>query len=308
MDINYELLRTFVVTGNARTFAEASAARRVTPSAVSQQLKILETQLGTRLFERVGRRARLTAEGTRLLEALAHPLQQIDDALGAASDSARAPAGLIRIGSPRTFGAYWLRPRLKRLLAARPGLRLSVQFDVPSVLERRVADGALDFALLVRPTELPGIESERLATETFLAVAAPGALDPRRPPRSLEDFTRLRYLVFDRDLAMHAPWWRASFGRKAALPPDIICEMASLEELLALAEEGVGVAVLPDYHVAPSVAARRVRVLTPEGARPARNTLFLAWRAAAVQTARFVAVRDALTSEPHQRSNSTPRR
>jgi DNA-binding transcriptional LysR family regulator len=296
MDINYELLRTFVSTGRARTFAEASAARRVTPSAISQQLKILEAQLGTPLFERVGRRARLTLEGRQLLNRLGEPLDQIAAALGATGELARAPVGTVRIGSPRTFGSHWLRPRLPALLREHPGLQLTVEFDVPSVLERKVADGALDFAILVRPSELPGITSQPLATETFMAVAARGGVEAKRRPRSLEDFANLRYLVFDRDLPMHAHWWRASFGRKAALPEQVVCEVASLEELLALVEARAGVAVLPDYHVAAAIRARRVIELTAPGARPARNAISLCWRATAVPTARFVAVRKGLNA------------
>jgi DNA-binding transcriptional LysR family regulator len=294
MDINYELLRTFVVTGRARTYTEASAVRRVTPSAISQQLKTLEAQLGIRLFERVGRRSRLTPEGQRLLDALAEPLAQVGAALGTAADSATAPTGTVRVGSPRTFGAYWLRPRLKSLLSSHPALRMAIEFDVPSVLERRVAEGQLDFALLVRPSELPGVVTQRLATETFVAVGRPPAFDPKQRPCSLADFARLRYLVFDRDQPMHSQWWKASFGRKAPLPQNIACEVASLEELLALAEQGVGIAVLPDYHVESSVRARRVFVLGLEGGPAARNSIFLGWRGAAVKTPRFDAVRAAL--------------
>ncbi len=294
MDINYELLRTFVAIGKARTFAEASIARRVTASSVSQQMKALEGQLGTRLFERVGRRARLTAEGRRLLEALSAPLEDIERALNATNEAGGTPAGKLKVGSPRTFGAHWLRPRLPALLSSLPGLELTIEFDVPSVLERRLADGQLDLAILSRPPELPGIEGHPLFVETFVAVGRAPAVDPRRLPRTADDFSRLRYLVFDRDQAMHSQWWKAGFGRRTPLPTQIACEVASLDELLALAERGAGVCVLPDFYVAEALRRRRIRKLEPEGGRPARNTLFLSWRTRAVPTARFLAVREAL--------------
>ena len=66
----------------------------------------------------------------------------------------------------------------------------------------------------------------------------------------------------------------------------------------ALAEEGVGIAVLPDYLVAAALTARRLVVLPPDGgsrrARPARNTLFVGWRGAAITTARLRATLEAL--------------
>ena len=74
--------------------------------------------------------------------------------------------------------------------------------------------------------------------------------------------------MFDRDLAMHAPWWRAAFGGRGEPPATIVGEVASLEEMQALAEEGVGIAVLPDYLVAAALTARRLVVLPPDGGSP----------------------------------------
>jgi DNA-binding transcriptional LysR family regulator len=158
--------------------------------------------------------------------------------------------GRVAVGSPRTFGRHGLGPRLPALLSAHPELTVTVEYGVPSVLERRLAEGHIDLVILARPSELPGIETRPIATETFLAVAAPACLARRGQPRTAADFREHRYVVFDRDLAMHAPWWRAAFGGRTALPENIACEVASLEEMMALAIAGAAIAVLPDYQVA----------------------------------------------------------
>jgi DNA-binding transcriptional LysR family regulator len=291
--LNYELLRTFVIAATARTFGEAAAERRVTVSAISQQVKTLEAQLGIPLFERLGRRVRITEEGRALLDALRPALEQVEEALAAAVSAHGAVRGRIAIGAPRPFARHWLRPRLPRLLAAHPDLRVELTFDVPSVLERNLAAGDLDLIVLARAPELPGIASEPLATETFVAVASPAYLAVHGRPVTADGYRAQRWIVFDRDLAMHAPWWRATFGRRAPLPERIACTVASLDEMLALAEAGVGLAVLPDYHVAAALAARRL-VLVPGARSPARNQLLLGWRRGAVESARLRAVRDAL--------------
>ena len=98
---------------------------------------------------------------------------------------------------------------------------------------------------------------------------------------------------------MHADFWRASLGPRAPLPEGVICEMASLEEMMALALGGAAIAVLPDYHVAEAVRAGELQILTPATPgrpRPAHNTLFLAWRRGAVESARLRAVRGALAA------------
>src|SRR5437899_2386330 len=98
-----------------------------------------------------------------------------------------------------------------------------------------------------------------------------------------------RFIVFDADLAMHRTWWRATFGARAPLAPRLGARVANLDEMLALAEAGLGVTVLPNYFVEPALSAGRVARVgprTPAG-RWARNVLYLAWRKNAVETARF---------------------
>lgn len=300
--VNYELLKTFVVAARARTFGAAAAERRVSVSAISQQVKALETQLGVSLFERIGRRVQLTPAGQSLAATLDVALARIDEALEGAVADHTIVRGSVAVGAPRTFGRHWLGPRLPALLAAHPELTIRVEYGVPSLLERRLAEGHLDLVILARPSELPYVEARPIATETFVAVAAPAYLARWGTPRAASDFRQHRYVVFDRDLAMHAPWWRASFGARAALPEGIACEVASLEQMMDLAVAGAVIAVLPDYQVADAVRAGALRILEPARGqharqRPAQGTLFLAWRRGAVESARLRVVREALARD-----------
>ena len=296
--LNYELLRTFLAAGTAPTFTAAAAGRHISISAVSQQIRALEVQLGVPLFERAGRRVRLTPAGQGLVAALRPAFVQIEAALAATLADHAVVRGPVAIGAPRSFGRVWLHPRLAPLLRAHPELAVRIEFDVPSALERRLVDGALDLVVLAQPAELAGVATQAIASETFVAVASPAYLRAHGAPRTRAEFQRHRFLVFDRDAAMHGPWWRAAFGGRGELPATIVGEVASLEEMQALAEEGVAIAVLPDYLVAPALTAGRLVVLAPDGGarrpRPARNTLFLGWRTSAITTARLRATREAL--------------
>lgn len=301
--VNLELLRTFVVAASTPTFQAASRVRAVSVSAISQQVKALEGQLGVALFERLGRRVRLTPEGARLSEVVSHHLGQVAQALEEATGARQRVTGLVTVGGPRTFGAHFVTPRLASLLKSTPGLRVDQHFDVPSVLERQLVDGQLDFAVLARPAEALGLEVAPLSTETFLAVAAPGLVARLGRARDEAALQSWPWLVFDRDLPMHAPWWRASFGRAASMPSHLVAAVAGLEPLKLLAEQGLGAVVLPDYLVGPSVARGRLVEVVPASsrarkARPAHNTLFLAWRRSAPQTARLDVVRRALLTPP----------
>ena len=103
VSINYELLRTFLEVATSDTFSRAAARRHVTPSAVSQQIRTLEGQLGMQLFERFGRRARLTEGGAQLAASVKEHFAGIDLALTEASEKPGLVRGTIRIGAPGPF-------------------------------------------------------------------------------------------------------------------------------------------------------------------------------------------------------------
>jgi DNA-binding transcriptional LysR family regulator len=300
--LNLELLRTFSVAARAPSFAAASRVRGVTVSAISQQVKALEAQLGLDLFERLGRRVRLTPEARALALEVDTHLGHLEQALARVTRAHVSIEGLVTLGGPRTFGGHFVLPRLVRLLRARPALRVDLRFDVPSALERQLIDGALDLAIMGRPTEIAGLESAVLATETFVAIVAPSLRKALPPGLTEQALAEWPWLIFDEDLAMHAPWWRSSFGRRPKTPKSVVAAVGSLEQLQSLAEAGLGAAVLPRYLVEGAVAAGRLIQVTPvnpaRAPRRATNTLFLAWRRGAPLTARVRAVRDSLYLSP----------
>lgn len=309
---NREALWTLWEVSRAGTHAAAAARLGITASAVGQQLKALERQVGVALFERVGRRARLTPAGAALVACLGEHLPALDAALEEASEAQRTVRGEVSLGGPWPFFRHWLRPRLPGLLARHPELQLEVRFDVPSRIARRLLEGELDLGIVGLLPEAPGLEVRQVAQERFVAVASPAYLKRWGTPRSSRDFGAHRFIAFDADLAMLGPWWRTTLGPKEPLPAQVVCRIANLDEMLALAEAGVGVTVLPDYLVDPAVREGRVVALTPEvGRRSPRRpwgTLWVAWRRAAAPTARFLAVRDWLLegqgpeAQPRRRS------
>jgi DNA-binding transcriptional LysR family regulator len=299
--INYELLRTFLEVATSDTFAGAAARRHITPSAISQQIRTLETQMGVQLFERLGRRARLTEAGLSLMTALQDHFSGIDLAVAAVVEKPGIVRGTIRIGAPGPFSRVWLRPRLIALMKTHPDLVVEVQFNVTSNLVRGLVEGHYDFCVLVNEPEHGSLDTVPIFVEQFVAVAAADYLQRMGQPRTAGEFRRHRYIVFDEDQAMHAPWWRASFGARETLPSQVVARVGSLDEMLAMAAAGLGIAVLPNYFVSQSIAAGAVVALGVEprgGRKGARNQIYLGWRRGAPPSTRFLVTKTVLTS-PH---------
>src|SRR6185437_7685494 len=112
-------LRAFVEVGRTSSMKEAAGRLGVTPGAVSQQIKALETRLGLALFERLNRELRLTAEGRHLLDDLSEPFRQIEQAVDRVHTRHRTNLLVTTTGA---FAATWLVPRLGRFTKRHPDI------------------------------------------------------------------------------------------------------------------------------------------------------------------------------------------
>ena len=146
--LDLELLRSFVSVVDAGGFTRAAERVHRTQSAVSQQIKRLEDDLGRPLLVRTGKTVAPTEEGERLLSYARRLLSIAEEA----RDTLASPTNecSVRLGIPEDFAAY----RLTRLLASfskcRPGLRLDVRAGQSLNLKRDLDRGDLDLALVKR--------------------------------------------------------------------------------------------------------------------------------------------------------------
>ncbi|WP_116050266.1 LysR family transcriptional regulator [Amycolatopsis palatopharyngis] len=162
------LLRAVVATGSIRA---AAAALDYTPSAVSQQLALLQRETGLRLFDRVGRGIEPTVAG-RTLAAEAEPLfEALTKVEGVVGDLRQGRVGSLSIGYFSSVGATWLPPVVAALLAEFPELRLDLRMT--ELQGTADADVDTDISIFV---ERPGIEHSpllrvrRLVDDPYLVV------------------------------------------------------------------------------------------------------------------------------------------
>lgn len=174
-------LESFVRSAEAGGFSAAARRLALTPAAVSRNVAMLERNLGQRLFQRSTRKLTLTEAGERfLLEVRAH-LDGVQHAIAGMATREGAPAGVLKISLPLTFGMDHVLPLLPAFRIKYPGIRPDWQFDNRQV--DLVAEGF--HAAIGGGIELaPGIVSRVLAPAHIVAVAAPGYLKQgrHRPP------------------------------------------------------------------------------------------------------------------------------
>lgn len=207
--IPWPALRAFVAAARTGSFRDAARDMGVTPSAVSHQIKALETHLGSALFDRGVRVVQLTPRGRALNRSLARAFESIESALSLAQ-ATPAPTEL-RIAALPLFVSVWLAPRLHRFEAAFPNLSIAVETDARVV---DVAAGEADVAIRNVPAPTPGLHVRKLMDLRATPLCAPTLAATLTTPADLAGATLIGLSVG------RAGWsdWLAAAGAPGLKP------------------------------------------------------------------------------------------
>lgn len=163
-------LPTFRVAARLQNLRAAAEKLGLTHSAVSQQIALLESQIGLPLFDRRGRSLVLNAAGAALLRAVEPALDGLAGGVIAAQAAARGQAQQLRLTVLPSFAQRWLLPRMGRWREQHPDIVLDVHAGTEVVDLQREGFHA---ALRVGAGPWKGLTAERLVDSPLIAVAAP---------------------------------------------------------------------------------------------------------------------------------------
>ncbi|WP_425251552.1 DNA-binding transcriptional regulator DsdC [Janthinobacterium sp. NFX145] len=209
-------LHTFLVAARHASFALAAQELALTPSAVSHRIARLESSLGLRLFQRLTRQVKLTADGERIFAAL----QSGWDSLHAALAGGDTLTGSLTVHARPSIAQCWLVPRLAGFTAQYPDLSMDLRVGNDSVDFRA---GQVDLALHYGDGHFPGLASHKLMEEWLAPVCSPdyarhhGLLDA---PHNLRDATVLHDTLAWPACAPDAEWrlWLDAQAPEVSLP------------------------------------------------------------------------------------------
>lgn len=190
--MDLELLRTFLEVNRTRHFGEAAEALHLTQAAVSARIKLLETNLGVRLFDRIRRDIQLTPEGNRLVR---HA-----DVLIAGWRKARQEVSFggakmtLAVGGSLRLWDVLLQDWFHRVRRRLPELAITAESLTQELLTRHLLDGVLDLAFMVEPAQLDVLQIEEVGMIDLVLVG-------NRPGLGVETALEDEYLMVDWGLA-----------------------------------------------------------------------------------------------------------
>jgi DNA-binding transcriptional LysR family regulator len=255
-------VEAFLSVAQHRSFRRAAAELGVTPSAISQAVRSLETRIGAVLFTRTTRSVGLTEAGERFLSRAKPAFEELVAAGEVARELGQRPAGLLRLSVPRAVVPILLEPLIASFCLAYP--EVEVEIAASEELVDLAAEG-FDAGIRLGQFIAADMVAVRLTPPfRFVIVGSPAYLARRGRPEQPEDLRGHACLRLRRSSGALALWPLNDNGRaiEVAVSGPLIAN--DFPALLGAALQGMGLAQVPEPIAAEPVAVGQlVHVLEP---------------------------------------------
>ena len=236
-------LRYFIAVAESAHFTRAAEKLHVTQPTLSHQIRQLEGQLNLPLFDRVGRRVKLTAAGEVLLPHARRVWRELEEAQSALRELHGLKRGTLKVGLMQTVNACVIPEIVARFSTAHPGIRLTCGEMSVDDIETGLETGKLDLGISFLPPTRRTLDGERLFTEELVAVVPAGHPLTHRRRITMREVANL-------PLVLLAPKYctRQLIDRafaEANTQPEVRVEMNSIESILATVKQSGLPSIVP---------------------------------------------------------------
>jgi DNA-binding transcriptional LysR family regulator len=265
-------LAYFVAVAEKLNFSRAAEELHVAQPAISQQIRALEKNLGVPLFDRMGKRVRLTEAGRALLPHARQILAAVETAQHEMQERSALTRGSASLGAPSTVSTHRLPRLLTRFQRAYPGLEVRLREAGTESLLQAVEAGELDLAIVTSDVLPPVVEVLPFLEEDYvLAVGARHALAGRRTVR-LADLAGEAFILFPAGYKLREVTLTAC--RRAGFEPRVALDGGAMQSALEFVAAGLGVAIMPQLALAGVKHIHAVQIAD----QALRRSLGLVWR------------------------------
>ena len=234
-------LEYFLEAARQRNFTRAAAHLHLAQAALSEQIRNLESELGTPLFHRGRRETVLTAAGETLRTHAEALLERATAARQAVQDLVGLRGGRLTIGVIPSVSACVLPAAIAAFRKQHPLVELALFEGTSEAVAQSVESGRVEFGIVQLPTSGGDFDEHLFFTEPFVALVAKSHAAAKQRRITLAKLAHEPFVFYKgraRDTALAA-------CRAAGFEPRIACESSELETIRSLVAAGLGVAILP---------------------------------------------------------------
>lgn len=243
--MDLRLLRYFSVLAEELHFGRAATRLHMSQPPLSQQIRLLETELGTPLFLRTQRRVELTAAGQALKAQAALVFQQMERAIDLTRQAGRGHWGTLEIGMISSLMVGILPQALRTFQDRYPDVKWTLHEMQPAAQQAALKERRLDLCFYRMGQADAELVSEPLSTEAIAVVLPQGHRLARRTRIALRDLAGERFISFKLEQSQFASYLYQSCI-EAGFTPTIYQQVVEVQTLLSLVRAGLGIGLLPE--------------------------------------------------------------
>ena len=252
-------VEAFLSVAQHRSFRRAASELGVTPSAISQAVRVLESRVGAALFLRTTRSVGLTEAGERFLARAKPAFEELIAASEAARDLGQRPAGLLRLSAPPAVVPVLLEPLIASFCRAYPGVEVEIAASGELV---DLATEGFDAGIRLGQFIAADMVAVRLTPPLpLVVVGSPAYLRGRKPPERIGDLRDHACLRMRRSNGSVAPWPFIDRNKSVEVIVSGPLIAHDYPTLLGAAIQGVGLAQIPGPLANAPIGDGRLRAL-----------------------------------------------
>lgn len=253
MHIEIRHLRLVVAICETGSLTRAARRLNLTQSALSHQLRDVESRLRTPLFRRDDRRMVATDAGLELHAVAKRVLAELDDAVTTLASGERAmTTGSLRIATQCYTAYHWLPAIMRDYRGAWPGVALSIVADVTRAPHEAVSDGRVDVAIVYDHLEAGTLQYTPLFEDDVVVVTAPDHPFARMGTVHPRDLRGEHLILYD--IPASSSLVQRDILGPENVTPRAVSRLPLTEAILQLVSAGLGISVITSWAVAPQVA------------------------------------------------------
>ena len=257
--MHIETLKVFCDVVETRSFSTAASQNFVTQSAVSQQIRALETKYACRLIERTRGNVQVTAAGEKLYQAAKEIVERYGDVESQIETLNHRVAGNLRIATVYSVGLYELSNPLRRFLRAYPQVNVHLDYSRSTKIQDDVSRGSIDLGIVAYPAKRPYLVIQPFREDRLVLICHPQHPLAGSKHMSVKKLAAERFIGFERDI----PTRRAidRMLRKRAVTVRYVAEVDNIDTIKRFVEVGQGVAIVPEPAVQSEVKSETLSVV-----------------------------------------------
>lgn len=256
-------LNAFITISKLQSFTQAADALGYAQSSITTQIKLLEGELGVRLFERIGKSITLTYEGKKLLPYAKQMLKLSEEIKNVITDD-EVPSGTLTIGAAESLCVIRLPEILKEFRRLYPQVEVSLKFGSCSEFRHFLRDNIIDVAFSLGTS----ISSEDFITEIelnekMLLLTSPGHPLINKERILPEDISQEPLILTEMGCSYRAVF--ENILNRHNIKPYVALETGSVQAIKQFTMSGLGITLLPEVAVKEELANNKLVTLNWEG-------------------------------------------